>query len=218
MTATAAATSQVQALPETPESATTGTTDRGPRLVSLAGGLMLGGAGLGVLFTNPIPGETGAAVTAALAAQAGLLQALSILAVFGAAALLVAAARLAARLDGVTARVASGAGVAVALLGAMYVSSFGAGSMVGTLLLTSPGPGLGEATLVSINVLELTRYAPSLAVTAAAVVGRRHLSRPLVVSAAVLAVLIAVPFTSWAAAIVVPLWLGLAGATISARA
>ncbi len=56
--------------------------------------------------------------------------------------------------------VATGAGIAVAFLLAAYYSSFAAGAVAGSYSLDDAGPGLGEATLVVANMVQLTRYAP----------------------------------------------------------
>src|SRR5690606_8095584 len=129
-----------------------------------------GGAGLALLFTNPL-GTSGeaAAVTNALVDSAGLLQTLAFSGVYAAAALLVPAVVLGRHLGGIKGRIVAASGVAVALLLAAYLPTFGAGAVVGSLVLDSAGAGLGEATLVSVNVVDLTRIAPSLALVAAAV-------------------------------------------------
>jgi hypothetical protein len=72
----------------------------------------------------------------------------------------------------------------VALLLAAYYSSYAAGAIVGSLMLDDVGPGLAEGTLVAANLVEMTRYAPGLALVVAALAGRRLLPRPLVITAA----------------------------------
>lgn len=154
----------------------------------------------------------GEAATRALAEEAGRWQAASMLGLFAAAALGLAAVRLGRRIGGITGAVATAAGAAVAFLLGAYYASFAAGAVVATFSLDNPGPGLGEATLVVANMVDLTRYAPTLLLLVAALVARRSLPKPLTISAAVIVVLIALPFTTWIAAILAPMWLGVAGA------
>lgn len=61
-------------------------------------------------------------------------------------------------------------------------------------------------------MVELTRYAPSLVLLAAALVARRSLPKPVTIAAAVILAMIFIPFTTWIAAILTPVWLGVAGA------
>ena len=49
---------------------------------------------------------------------------------------------------------------------------------------------------------------------AAVFVARRRLPRAVGVSAGLLALLTIVPLTSWVAALLIPLWLGMAGAVV----
>ncbi len=67
---------------------------------------------------------------------------------------------------------------------------------------------MGEASLVLLNVVEVTRYAPSLLLVAAVLVARRRLPKAITVSAGLLAVLTVFPMTSWIAAVLIPIWLG----------
>lgn len=161
-----------------------------------------------------LPGGTGAEVTTAVTGSATALQVAAILAVFAAAGLLLAAVRLGERLGGTAGRVALAAGAAVAVLLAAYYTTFGATAVVADLLLTEPGAGVGESGLVVLNMVEMTRYAPGLALTAAAVACRRSLPRPVWIVAAVLLVATLVPFTAWLAAIAIPAWLGLSAAAV----
>ncbi len=61
-----------------------------------------------------------------------------------------------------------------------------------------------------LNVVEITRYAPGLLLVAAVLVARRRLPRTITVPAAVLAALTVFPMTSWVAAVLIPVWLGIA--------
>lgn len=76
------------------------------------------------------------------------------------------------------------------------------------LLLNDPGLGVGEASLALLNVVEVTRYAPGLLRVAAVLVARRRLPKTITVPAALLAVLTVFPMTSWIAAVLIPIWLG----------
>ena len=67
-------------------------------------------------------------------------------------------------------------------------------------------------TLGVVDLTELVRYAPPLALVVAALAARRRLPRLVWVPAAVLTVLLVLPFTTCLAAVLVPLRLGLAGA------
>ena len=60
-------------------------------------------------------------------------------------------------------------------------------------------------------------HAPGTALLAAAVLARRVLPKPLTIVAVVLLALTFVPFTTWLVAIVVPIWLGVAGAVVVRR-
>jgi hypothetical protein len=82
--------------------------------------------------------------------------------------------------------------------------------VVADYVLTEAGPGVGEAALVVLNVVEITRYAPGLLLVAAVLVARRRLPRTITVPAAVLAALTVFPMTSWVAAVLIPVWLGIA--------
>jgi hypothetical protein len=161
-------------------------------------------------------GGTGAEVTTHLEANAARYQLASLLAIYAALPLCVAAVRLGRRVGGDAGRVASAAGTAVALLMAAYYSAYAAGVSVASLVLDEAGPGVGEATLVLLNGIELARYAPTLLLVTAVLVARRRLSRALTVPAWVLLVLTVFPVTTWIAALLVPVWLGVAGA-VSAR-
>jgi hypothetical protein len=197
---------------------TTASRAPGPRLLALAGGIGAGAAGFWLLLSNPISAAAaGDGVTPMLITRSTLLQGIALLAVFASAALIPAALRLGEAVGGAAGRVAAAAGCATAVLLAAYIGSFAAGAMTATMLLDSPGAGVGEATLVIANVTELARYGPSLALTAAVVTARGRLSRATWIPAAALAVLLIVPVTAWLAAIIVPAWLGIAAATIRAN-
>ena len=145
--------------------------------------------------------------------QSGFLVSAS-LAAYAAAALFVAAARLGRMVGGEAGRVIGAAGAAVGVLLALYLGSFAGGASVAAHLVARPGPGASEATLVLVNGLEFARYGATLALLAAtAVVVRRR--RGLAIPAIGLALLAATPFTAWIAALVAPVWLGVAGAVVS---
>ena len=163
---------------------------------------------------RPVPGVD---TTALFADAAGRLQLASVLGVLASAGLFLAAARLAQQVPGIGGKVAGLAGGAVALMLGIYVAVFSAGSIVAGQMLEAPGPGVGEAALVALNMADLARYAPSLALVVTVVLCRRHLPKSVVVTAGVLAVMFLVPMTSWIAAILTPVWLGLAGAGVLVR-
>jgi len=73
------------------------------------------------------------------------------------------------------------------------------------------GTSRRKAPLVLLNVVEVTRYAPGLLLVAAVLVARRRLPKAITVPAgllAVLTVLTVFPMTSWIAAVLIPIWLG----------
>ncbi len=162
-------------------------------------------------------GDTGAEITASLVGDAAMLQVGAGVAAVAGALLLVAAARLAAAIPGFPGRVAGMAGAGVAILFVAYYASFGAGAVIATEMLGEPGPGVGESTALLANLTELARYAPGLALTTAAALARRHLPAGVWVTGAVLALLTLVPFTSWVAALAIPLWLGISAAALGPR-
>lgn len=161
---------------------------------------------------SELRGDSGAEVTAGLVADAGPLTAGSIIAVLAAAGLVLAAVRLGRAVGGGLGATVTTAGAAVAVLFAAFYATFGAGAVVATQSLADPGPGLGESALLLLNLVEITRYAPTLVLAVAAVVARRVLPRPVWIAAAVIAVLTVVPFTSWVAALLAPVWLGASAA------
>ena len=75
-------------------------------------------------------------------------------------------------------------------------------------MLDDPGPGLGEAASLMVNLTEITRYAPGLALVVAVVAARRMLPRGVWIPASVLAVMTVFPMTTWLAALLIPVWLG----------
>lgn len=137
----------------------------------------------------------------------------AIIAVLVAAALFLAAVRLGRAVGGEAGLLVTAAGSAVALMYAGYYSVFGAGGVVAAQMLEEPGAGLGEATSLMLNVMEIARYAPGLALVAAVLVAGNNLPRWVRITAGVLVVLCLVPLTSWVAALLIPLWLGAAAAT-----
>lgn len=156
-------------------------------------------------------GDSGAEVTAVLQGNHAALTGGGLLAVLVAAGLLLSAVRLGRAVSGDAGRLLLVAGVGVGLLYAAYHAVFGAGAVVAGQMLADPGPGLGEASLLLLNMTEIARFAPGLALVAAAVVARRELPRALWVGAAALLVLVFVPFTTWVAALLTPPWLAIAG-------
>lgn len=164
---------------------------------------------------SQLSGDTGAEVTAGLVDDSTLLMVGSMVAVLVAAVLFGAAARLGRRFEGDTRTMVTAAGSAVALMYAGYYAVFGAGGVVAAQMLDEPGSGLGESALLMLNVMEIARYAPTLALVAVVWVAGSHLGRGWVrVTAAVLTVLALLPLTSWVAALLVPVWLGAAAATV----
>jgi hypothetical protein len=164
------------------------------------------------LLTDLGSGDSGEAVTRVLVEDGTGLTAGSLLAVLVAAGLLLSAVRLGRAVSGDAGRVLLVAGSGVALLYAAYYGVFGAGAVVAGQMLSDPGPGLGEASVLLLNMAEIARFAPGLALVTAAVVARRELPRGVWASAAVLLVLVFVPFTTWVAALLTPLWLAAAAA------
>ena len=77
------------------------------------------------------------------------------------------------------------------------------------------GP-LGEATLAVLNAFSLTMIGPGLALLVASA-ATPTLPRASRATGAILAVLLVVPFTSWIANLILPLWLGLVAAKASER-
>lgn len=167
------------------------------------------GSGLGA--------DDGAGVTGLLVESAGRWQGASILAVFGAAALCLAAVRLGRHVGGTAGTVATVSGAAVALLFAAYYASFAAGAAVASFVIDDAGAGLGEATLVVANMVELTRYAPSLVLLVVALTARRSFTKPVTISAGILVAMLVFPLTSWIAALLTPVWLGVAGSAARER-
>lgn len=157
-------------------------------------------------------GGTGAEVTAKLGDDAARYQLASVLAIFTSIPLAVAAARLGRRIGGDAGRLATLAGVLVAVLMAAYYSAYASGVAVAEFVLDEAGPGVGESTLVLLNLVEFTRYAPGLLLIGAVLAARSRLPRGITIPAWVLLVLTVVPMTTWLAALVIPVWLGVTGA------
>ncbi|CAN5751147.1 hypothetical protein BH24ACT8_BH24ACT8_15830 [soil metagenome] len=184
------------------------TSSRTAAAVGLLGSVMA--ASCVVLAGNGAGTGTGADITSTLLSSPTRFQLTAIIAVYAAAALCVAAVRLGRRIGGDAGTLATLAGVAVSVLMAGYYACFAAGVVVADYVLTEAGPGVGEAALVVLNVVEITRYAPGLLLVAAVLVARRRLPRTITVPAAVLAALTVFPMTSWVAAVLIPVWLGIA--------
>lgn len=192
-----------------------GRADRTGVLVCLAGAALA--AAVVPLVGAGLAGDTGAEVTDSLVTLSARLQLAAVLAAVAAALLLPAAVRLGRHVGGTAGGVATVAGSAVALMMAAMYAAFGAGAVVATLMLTDPSPAVGEGTLLLVNLVELTRYAPSAALVVAALAARRVLPRPLVAVAGLLLLLTLVPMTTWLVALLVPVWLGVAGALVPGR-
>lgn len=160
-----------------------------------------------------LSGDSGAEITAGLVDDATMLATSSIVAVLVAAGLFLAAVRVGRAVGGDGGLLVTAAGSAVALMYAGYYSVFGAGGVVATQMLDDPGAGLGESASLLLNVMEIARYAPGLALVVAVLAAGRHLPRWVRVTAWVLTVLCLVPLTSWVAALLIPLWLGAVAAS-----
>lgn len=157
-------------------------------------------------------GGGGADVLAQLDQNVTRYQLASLLGVWAAAGLSVAAARLGRRIGGDAGRLATVAGIAIAFLMAAYYSAYAAGVAVSQFVLDESGPGVGESSLVLLNLVELSRYAPGLVLVGAVLVARRRMPRTITVPAWVLLAAMVFPMTTWVAAILAPIWLGVAGA------
>lgn len=174
---------------------------------------LLAVAALAPVMLVSFPGDTGGEITAGIVDDAMTLQLGGIIATFVAAGLLAAAASLGRALPGLAGAVVGAAGSAVTVLFAAYYATFAAAGVVGGQMLDDPGAGLGESALLALNLVEITRYAPTLALLVAAVACREFLPKPVWVAAVVLAVATVVPLTTWAAAIAAPAWLAVAAAS-----
>lgn len=191
-----------------PDTAAAARSDRAARAVCAASALLTVPV---FALTDLGAGDTGAAVTDVLVTDATTLTAGTLLAILVAAGLLLASVRLGRSVGGDTGRLMMLAGSGVAVLYAVFYAVFGAGAVVASQMLSAPGAGLGEASLLLLNLAEMARVAPGLALVGAAVVARRVLPRGLWMTAAVLLVLVIVPFTTWVSALLTPLWLAVAG-------
>ena len=162
-------------------------------------------------------GSDGLAVADDLVASSTRVQWAAVLAAVAAAALILAAVRLGRHVGGTAGAVMTISGAAVSIFLGAYYATFAAGAVVASYLYDETSAGVGDATLVLLNMVEMTRYAPGLALTVAAVTARRSLPRPLVVAAGVLALMFLMPFTAWVAALAVAVWLGVAAAVVAWR-
>jgi hypothetical protein len=198
-----------------PRPANTSTTrgDTAARAVSAAGAALT----VVAVALCSVSGSTGEDVVDSLAERGATLEVGAGAAAFAAAALLVSAARL-GRLGGTAGTVLRLSGSLVAGFTALYYAVFGGAAAAAEVSLSAPGAGLGEATLLLLNVTDFARYGPGLALVAAALCCRRVLPTWLVAVAGLLALAGAVPWTAWAAALVIPVWLGVAGAVVAADA
>lgn len=169
---------------------------------------------LPVLALAQLTGDSGAEITSNLVDDSVPLMSGSILAVLVASVLFLAAVRVGRAVGGDAGAVVTTAGSAVALMYAGYYAVFGAGGVVATQMLDEPGAGLGEAASLLLNVMEVARYAPGLALVAAVLVAGQQLPRWVRITAGVLAVMTLFPMTSWVAALLIPLWLGATAATL----
>jgi hypothetical protein len=184
--------------------------DRVPRLLCAASVI----GAVAAFAMSQLRGDSGAEVTAGLVDDAVLLTAGSIIAALAASCLVLAAVRLGRAVGGDLGATLITSGAAVAVLFSAYYATFGAGAVVATQSLADPGAGLGESALLLLNLVEITRYAPTLVLAVAAVAARRMLPRPVWIAAAVIAVMTVLPFTSWVAALLAPVWLGASAATV----
>lgn len=191
-----------------PDTAATAASDRAARAVCAASAVLTVPV---FALTDLGAGDTGATVTDVLVGDATALTAGTLLAILVAAGLLLASVRVGRSVGGDAGRLMMLAGGGVAVLYAAYYGVFGAGAVVASQMLSAPGAGLGEASLLLLNTAEMARVAPGLALVGAAVVARRVLPRGLWMAAAVLLVLAFVPFTTWVSALLTPLWLAVAG-------
>ena len=83
-----------------------------------------------------------------------------------------------------------------------------------SFVIDEPGAGVGEATLVLLNGVDLARYAPGLLLVAAVLAARRRLPKSVTISAWGLLVVMFVPMTTWIAALLIPVWLGVVAAIV----
>jgi hypothetical protein len=144
------------------------------------------------------------------------LHAVAWLAALACSGLILASIRLARAAGGPNGRVIAASGPAVAVLMLAYYASFAAGATVATNVITDPGTGLGEATLVILNAFSLTIIGPGFALLVASAASPT-LPRASRATGTILAALLMVPFTTWIANLILPLWLGLVAAKASAR-
>ena len=189
--------------------AATPTADRWGKVVCLAAVPIA----VGAFLATELTGDSGAEITAGLVDDSALLMGAAYVAVLGGAGLVLAAVRLGQRVSGRHGSLMTAAGVAVAVLFAAYYATFGAAG-VEAQTLDRPGPGLGEAAILMLNIVEITRYAPGLALVAAAMAAGSRLPRAARYTAGALMV---VPFTSWVAALLIPVWLGVTAAVARER-
>jgi hypothetical protein len=206
----------------------TRTSDTGPRKsrltwttgLSLSAGLL--GTALIFILGDPLGGDgphgssTGSAVSQALLAHESLLRTVAALAGVACAGLIVASVRVGGAAAGTPGRVITGAGTAVSVLMAGYYASFAAGVAVASYSLSEAGPGLGEATLVVLNAFSLAQFGPALALLVATAVAP-GLPRTARITAAILSLVVLIPFTTWIANLILPLWLGVTAAGVRER-
>lgn len=160
-------------------------------------------------------GDTGEEITAGLVDDRVTLILGTYVAVLVGAGLFAAAVHLGRLVPGAAGTLLTAAGSAVALLYSAYYAVFGAGAVIASSV--TSGPGLGEAAWHSLNVMEIARYTPGLALVAAAVAAGPHLPRAVRMTAGVLLILTVVPLTSWVAALLIPVWLGVSAAVTIPR-
>ena len=202
------------------------TTTAEPRATTTVGRLPVAACAAGALLAAaPIvvlgPGlmtSSGAGAVEMLAADAWRYQLGMGLAALATPLLMYAAARLGERVGGVAGRLAVISGAVVAALLSLFYAVFAGASVVAGHILDEPSGGLGEATFLLVNAVDLARFGPGLALAIAVILARRALPRPLGWSAWFLVALTLFPMTGWVAAMVVPVWLGIAGAVAGPRA
>lgn len=184
----------------------------GARVVSALGAV--GALAAVVVLGDSLGSSNSAELTRAVVENSSAFVLAASLAAYAAAALVVAAVRVGRAVGGDAGRVVTAAGAATGVLLAFYYGGFAGGALVATEMIAAPGPGVSEGMLVLVNAVEFARYGATLALLVAAATVLRH-RRGLGISALLLALLAATPFTAWVAAILAPVWLGVVGAAVS---
>ena len=121
-----------------------------------------------------LSGDSGTEITAGLVEDRVPLILGTYVAVLVSAGMFAAAVHLGRRLPDVNGILVTASGSAVALMYAAYYAVFGAGAVIAS---GESGPGMGEAAWHALNVMEIARYAPGLALVVAAVAAGPRLPR-----------------------------------------